>query len=222
MQEKGVFQQEVQSVSMNEKMMSDPSMMTGMMKKQLTGTAPHLVMGFLVNQFFAGFVMGKLPFTLSPRFKVMLQRGVDMSSLDVSYFTSLSFYILLLFGLKGILSLMFSADTIDESAVMKQSMAGASPVFDAKAEFNGEKQRFDLVCSYSMHLCPPDIQIASLLYTTICVRLRRWVVTASRCAGNVRLCRALVYIGYAASWYCFSAVWRSMCCSSAAQLHTHW
>lgn len=145
LQEKGIFQQEVQSVSMNEKMMSDPSMMTGMMKKQMTGTAPHLVMGFLVNQFFAGFVMGKLPFTLSPRFKVMLQRGVDMSSLDVSYFTSLSFYILLLFGLKGILSLMFSADTIDESAVMKQSMAGASPVFDVKAEFNGEKQRFDLV-----------------------------------------------------------------------------
>jgi len=80
------------------------NMMTTMMKSQLTGNAPHLLMAFLVNQFFAGFIMGKIPFTLSPRFKSMLQRGIDMASLDVSYFTSLSFYILLLFGLRGILS----------------------------------------------------------------------------------------------------------------------
>lgn len=143
--ESGILQQEVKSANMQEKMMSDPSMMTNMMKKQLTGTAPHLLMGFLVNQFFAGFIMGKVPFTLSPRFRTMLQRGIDMSSLDVSYFTSLSFYVLLLFGLKGILSLIFSGDTIDESAVMRQSMAGTSPAFDAKNEFNAEKQRYDLV-----------------------------------------------------------------------------
>lgn len=125
--------------------MSDPAMMTNMMKKQLTGTAPHLAMGFIVNHFFAGFIMGKVPFTLSPRFRAMLQRGIDMASLDVSYFTSLSFYILLLFGLRGILSLIFSGDVIDESAVMQQGMGGSSPTFDAKSEFSGEKQRFDLV-----------------------------------------------------------------------------
>ena len=142
-----MFQQDVQSVSAHEKMMSDPSMMTNLMKKQLTGTAPHLVMGFLVNQFFAGFVMGKVPFTLSPRFRAMLQRGIDMASLDVSYFTSLSFYVLLLFGLKGILSLIFSGDTIDESAVMQQSMAGMSgpAAFDVKTEFAGEKTKWELV-----------------------------------------------------------------------------
>lgn len=145
MQEHGVLCQEMPATNMQAKIMSDPTMMTNMLKSQLTGTAPHLLMGFLVNQFFAGFIMGKIPFTLSPRFKTMLQRGIDMASLDVSYFTSLSFYILLLFGLRGILSLIFSGDVIDESAVMSSSMRGASPAFDAKQEYKSEQQRYDLV-----------------------------------------------------------------------------
>lgn len=144
-QEHGVLCQEMPATNMQAKMMSDPTMMTNMLKSQLTGTAPHLLMGFLVNQFFAGFIMGKIPFTLSPRFKSMLQRGIDMASLDVSYFTSLSFYILLLFGLRGILSLIFSGDVIDESAVMSHSMRGASAGFDAKQEYKSEQQRYDLV-----------------------------------------------------------------------------
>jgi hypothetical protein len=44
-------------------------------------------MGTAVTFFFSGFVMGKVPFGLSPRFRPMLQRGVDLASLDVSYFT---------------------------------------------------------------------------------------------------------------------------------------
>ena len=37
----------------------------------------------------------------------ILQRGVDLPSLDVTYFTSLSYYILLLFGLNGLLRMLF-------------------------------------------------------------------------------------------------------------------
>ena len=43
-----------------------------------------------------------------------LQRGIDLATLDVSYFTSLSFYILLLFGLRGVFSLVFRDETVDE------------------------------------------------------------------------------------------------------------
>ena len=35
------------------------------------------------------------------------QRGVDLPSLDVTYFTSLSYYILLLFGLNGLMRMLF-------------------------------------------------------------------------------------------------------------------
>lgn len=37
----------------------------------------------------------------------MLQRGIELPALDVTYFTSLSFYILLLFGVRGVFMLVF-------------------------------------------------------------------------------------------------------------------
>ena len=36
-----------------------------------------------------------------------VQRGMDLPLLDVTYFTSLSYYILLLFWLRGVLLLVF-------------------------------------------------------------------------------------------------------------------
>ena len=64
-------------------------------------------MGMFVNYFFAGFILGKVPFQLSPSFRPMLQRGIDLPSLDVTYFTSLSYYILLLFGFQGVFRIVF-------------------------------------------------------------------------------------------------------------------
>jgi hypothetical protein len=124
-------------------MATDPSMMSGMMKQNLLGMLPQLGMGAFVSFFFSGFVMGRIPFALTPRFKAMLQRGIDLASLDPSYFTSLSYYILLLFGLRGAFSLVFRDSTVDEAEVMRRQMnpmAGAGqPGFDAAAAFKGEK-----------------------------------------------------------------------------------
>ena len=56
------------------------SMLNGqvdMMKRNLSGMVPQLAMGMVVNFFFNGFVMGKVPFALSPRFKPMLQVGKE-------------------------------------------------------------------------------------------------------------------------------------------------
>jgi hypothetical protein len=61
----------------------------------------------MVNFFFSGFILGRIPFALSPKFRIMLQRGIDLPALDPSYFTSLSYYLLLLFGLRGVLTLLF-------------------------------------------------------------------------------------------------------------------
>ena len=58
-----------------------------------------IVTGAWVNFFFSGFVVAKVPFPLTQKFK--LQRGVDLSSLDVTYISSLSWYFLNLFGMQG-------------------------------------------------------------------------------------------------------------------------
>ena len=85
-------------------------------------------MGTAVTFFFSGFVMGRVPFGLSPRFRPMLQRGVDLASLDVSYFTGLSYYILLLFASRGPFSLVFREDTLDDAEVMRRQMGmGMAP-----------------------------------------------------------------------------------------------
>jgi hypothetical protein len=51
---------------------------------------PQVFMMSVVNTFFSGFVLVKIPFPLTPSFKSMLQRGILLASLDVTYVTSLS------------------------------------------------------------------------------------------------------------------------------------
>ncbi|GFR50776.1 hypothetical protein Agub_g13041 [Astrephomene gubernaculifera] len=140
--EKGLFSQKSVTRSPQEAMATDPTVMVDMMKKNLTGMLPQVGMGMVVNFFFQGFVIGKVPFPLSPRFKPMLQRGIDLASLDVSYLTSLSYYILLLFGLRGAFSLVFRDDVVDEAEMMKRQMnpMAASPMgVDMDAMFKQEK-----------------------------------------------------------------------------------
>ncbi|GMH38286.1 hypothetical protein BSKO_06170 [Bryopsis sp. KO-2023] len=143
----GILYQAVESRSIQETMATDPSMMVNMLKSQLTGLVPQIMMGAWVNHFFAGFVLGKVPISLSPRFRPMLQRGIDLVSLDVSYFTSLSYYILLLFGMRGLFSLFFREDTIDDTDMVRRQMnpmGGMGPAFDVQKAFDAEKDLLEL------------------------------------------------------------------------------
>ena len=105
--------------------MTNPEAVTGMLKQSLSGIVPQVAMGAFVSFFFSGFILGRVPFPLSPSFRLMLQRGVELPSLDVTYFTSLSFYILLLFGLRGAFMLAFrEGGVIDEAAMQRQMTMG--------------------------------------------------------------------------------------------------
>ena len=48
----------------------------------------------------------KVPFALTLRFKDMLQRGIDISTLDPSYVSTLSWYFIVMFGLRGVMQLV--------------------------------------------------------------------------------------------------------------------
>ncbi|KAI9251399.1 integral membrane protein DUF106-domain-containing protein [Phascolomyces articulosus] len=111
--------------------MSDPDMMEGMMegmKKQLTNMVPQMLIMGWINFFFKGFVVIKLPFPLTPRFKTMLQSGVDTRDMDVTWVSSLSWYFLNLFGLGSVFALILgdnNAAGVDMAAM--SSMPGVMP-----------------------------------------------------------------------------------------------
>jgi hypothetical protein len=93
-----------------------------------------------ISSFFSGFVCLKVPFPLpSNGFKVMLQRGVDLSSLDISYVSSVSWYFLITFGMQGAYQLIMGAqDVPDPRMAMQMGMGAPQMGFDAKAAYAGE------------------------------------------------------------------------------------
>ncbi|KAI9702071.1 MAG: ER membrane complex subunit 3 [Candelina mexicana] len=108
--------------------MTDPAgmdQMMGMMKGNMAMIVPQtLIMGW-INAFFAGFVIMKLPFPLTIRFKSMLQSGVATSDLDVRWVSSLSWYFLNLFGLQSVFTFILGND--NAASQMAQQMAQMNP-----------------------------------------------------------------------------------------------
>ncbi|KAG8530829.1 uncharacterized protein KY384_004186 [Bacidia gigantensis] len=108
--------------------MTDPAAMEGMMgmmKGNMAMMIPQtLIMGW-INAFFAGFVIMKLPFPLTLRFKSMLQSGVMTRDLDVRWVSSLSWYFLNLFGLQSVFIFILGDDNAANQ--MAQQMAQMNP-----------------------------------------------------------------------------------------------
>jgi hypothetical protein len=102
--------------------LTDPNMTNDMMKNNMLMMVPNMGMMGLVSAFFSGFIIAKFPFALSARLRAMVQKGVDIDNLDCSYVTSLSLYLLMLFGLQGITTLLLGDNLGDEAAMMQAQM----------------------------------------------------------------------------------------------------
>merc|ERR1712001_665533 len=105
--------------------MSDPTMASEMMKGQLLNMVPNIGIGYLVNMFFSGFLIAKVPFPLTFRFKAMLQRGIELPTLDASWIGSASWYFICIFGLRRLYSLVLGENNqADQARLMEQQMNG--------------------------------------------------------------------------------------------------
>lgn len=125
--------------------MSNPAGMIDMMKGNVVYMVPNIGLMTFVGWFFSGFVCLKVPFPMpSNHFKLMLQRGVDLSTLNISYVSSLSWYFLVTFGLNGVYSLILGPGSeVDEAKMMQMQMGmgmvgGNQMGFDAKAAYKFE------------------------------------------------------------------------------------
>lgn len=104
--------------------MQNPMAMVDMMKGNVTYMLPNIAMMTFVGYFFSGFLCLKVPFPMpSEHFKEMLQRGVDLKTLNISYVSSLSWYFIVTFGLNGIYMLLLGSDAqFDENQMMQMQV----------------------------------------------------------------------------------------------------
>ncbi|KAB8219170.1 integral membrane protein DUF106-domain-containing protein [Aspergillus novoparasiticus] len=112
--------------------MTDPAgmeAMMGMMKGNMMMMIPQTLIMSWINAFFSGFVILKLPFPLTIRFKSMLQSGVMTRDLDVRWVSSLSWYFLNLFGLQSVFGFILGSDNAANH--MSQQMATMNPAMGA-------------------------------------------------------------------------------------------
>jgi hypothetical protein len=90
-------------------LMENPDMMNGtmeMLKKNMMMVIPQTLIMSWISYFFSGFVLTKLPFPLTLRFKQIVQRGIETKDMDVQWVSSISWYFLNLFGLSSIYTLL--------------------------------------------------------------------------------------------------------------------
>ncbi|EDO19643.1 hypothetical protein Kpol_1018p183 [Vanderwaltozyma polyspora DSM 70294] len=110
---------------------TDPNMSDAMMsmaKGNMANFIPQTLIMWWVNHFFAGFVLMKLPFPLTVRFKEMLQSGIMTPDLDVRWVSSISWYFISVLGINPVYNLLLSNAEGMDIMEMQQQQQQIDPI----------------------------------------------------------------------------------------------
>ncbi|KAF4122940.1 Integral membrane protein DUF106 [Geosmithia morbida] len=139
--------------------MTDPSAMDGMMgmmKNNMAMIIPNTLIMSWINAFFSGYVIMKLPFPLTIKFKSMLQAGVQTKDMDPRWMSSISWYFLCIFGLQFVYVFLLGSDNAAsqlnqqmQAQQMPNPMA-AGPGQDPDKQFKAEAENLAVVEHYSV------------------------------------------------------------------------
>lgn len=109
------------------------------MKGNMAAMVQNMVMMQGISHFFRGFVLVKVPFPLTRGFKQMFQRGLfDLTTLDTSYVSSVSWYFLVMFGLRAFFRLAMG-DPLQEEMEGNEVQKELGREHGGPAQFDGPK-----------------------------------------------------------------------------------
>lgn len=134
----------------------DPMMAMGMMKNQMVFMVSQGLLAYWVSHLFSGFLVAKTPFPLTFQFKGMLQRGVEVQSLEPGYVSSLCWYMFVMMSshsLIGLVQSMVSKTDVDlEDPMMAMMgtmgggmMGGGLGGPDMSKVYKGEQESLEVI-----------------------------------------------------------------------------
>jgi hypothetical protein len=136
--------------------MMNPSMMTDMLKKNVLNALYYILIFVGVGYLFSGFILLKLPFGLTQKFRSMLQQGLNLPDVDVSYVSAISWCLLLVFGLNSIVQ---HFDGGEQFSMMKeQEQMMKAPMMmpfgqqgnEFEKLFTDEKENLEIIPQFSI------------------------------------------------------------------------
>jgi hypothetical protein len=143
--------------------MMNPNMMGDMLKKNVVNALYYIVVFGGIGYMFSGFILLKLPFGLTQKFRSMLQQGLNLPDVDVSYVSAISWCFILVFGLNSILQHFDGGDNYsmlkEQEQMMKapmQMMSMGQPGADFDKILSAEKENVEIIPHFTILEEAPD------------------------------------------------------------------
>merc|ERR1712032_306343 len=139
--------------------MMNPNQMFDMIKKNAVNGLYFAFIFVGVGYLFTGFILLKLPFGLTQKFRSMLQQGINLPDLDLSYVSAISWCFILMFGLNSLIQHFDGGNDNhsilkEQEQMMKQNMNMMTPMGQQQIDYEpicaAEKENLDIITHYSV------------------------------------------------------------------------
>ena len=142
----------------NQAELMNPNLMGDMLKRNFSNAIYYISLYVVGGYFFSGYLILKLPFGLTRKFKSMMQQGLNLPDFDPSYVSAISWCLILVFGINPILQFFDGGEDFSMFAQQKQMMTQplnlmSNPMMggkDYKKVLDPEKESINIVTNFSL------------------------------------------------------------------------
>ena len=142
----------------NKAELMNPNMMGDILKKNISNAVYYISLFVVGGYFFSGYLILKLPFGLTRKFKSMMQQGLNLPDFDPSYVSAISWCLILVFGINPILQFFDGGEDFSMFAQQKQMITQplnlmSNPMMgekDYKRILDPEKESINIVNNFSL------------------------------------------------------------------------